>query len=191
MTIKDKDKNQIEIALEYGVDVLGRRIFLHGDVDEEIVGYAIRGLYLLADISEDPVELFICSYGGELDDAFALHDVTRTVRCPVHTIALGKCMSAAPILVACGAKGGRWASENTTFMLHDIALSVIEDNPANIAVYAELGKDYSRRYAKLMASYTEKNARHWTTLTSGKTDRYFGSEKALEWGVIDGIWSEK
>lgn len=190
MTIK-KDKDWIEIALEYGVDMAGRRIFLHGDVDEEIIGYAIRGLYLLSDISEAPVELFVCSYGGVIDDAFALHDVTRTVRCPVHTIALGKCMSAAPILVACGAKGHRWASENTTFMLHDVALSVIEDNPANIAVYAELGKNYSRRYAKLMASYTKKNARHWATLSSGKTDRFFSAEQALEWGMIDAVWSEK
>jgi len=190
MTTKDH-KDRVEIALEYGVDVRGRRIFLHGDVDEEIIGYAIRGLYLLSDISRDPVELFICSYGGMIDDAFALHDVTRTISCPVHTIALGKCMSAAPILVACGEPGHRWASENTTFMLHDVAMSVIEDNPANIAVYAELGKDYSRRYAKLMASYTSKNVRHWATLSGGKTDRFFGAEKALEWGMIDAVWSEK
>ena len=91
---------ELQAALEYGLDVKGRRIFLHGDVDERSIGAAIRGMYLLADLKNDPIELFIASYGGYVDEAFALHDVTRTIRVPVHTVALGKCQSAAPLLVA-------------------------------------------------------------------------------------------
>ena len=129
----------IEAALQHGVDVAGRRVFLHGYVDEGSIGVAIRGMYLLADLESSPIELFVSSYGGELDEAFALHDVTRTIRVPVPTVALGKCQSAAPLLVACGHPGYRWASENTVFMIHDASLDA-EGSPSYVLGHAEAVK---------------------------------------------------
>ena len=184
-------KAQIEAALEHGVDIAGRRIFLHGDVEEDTIGIAIRGMYLLADASEQPIELYVTSYGGELDEAFALHDVTRTIRAPVYTVALGKCMSAAPLLVACGQLGHRWASEHTTFMLHDATIDELEGTPAYIESQAAEGRRQMQVMAKLLGSYTKKKTTHWSRMFAGKVDRFFGAEDALEWGLIDGIWSEK
>lgn len=182
---------ELGAALDHGIDVTGRRIFLHGDVDEGTIGVAIRGMYLLADLKSAPIELFITSYGGYVDEAFALHDVTRTIRVPVHTVALGKCQSAAPLLVACGHPGERWASANTTFMMHDSTLDVSEGSPAYILGQAEHAKRQSTRFARLLASYTKKSAAHWASLGSGKMDRFFGAKEARNWGLIDEIWDEK
>jgi len=186
-------KAAIEAVLEYGIDIAGRRIFLHGGVDEETIGLAIRGLYMLGDMMpKEPVELYVSSYGGELDEAFALHDVTRTVTCPVTTVALGKCMSAAPMLVACGKKGHRFATENTMFMLHDATMTDMSDaRPVEVATYVSLTEAMMERYARLLARYTKKGVAHWRKIFSGKADTVFGVEEALDWGVIDSIWSEK
>lgn len=183
--------HRLEAALEHGVDISGRRIFLHGGVDEDTIGRAIRGLYLLADVNSNPIELYVSSYGGDLDEAFALHDVTRTIQAPIHTVALGKCMSAAPLLVACGASGHRYVAEHTTFMLHDASLDCGEGSPAYIASQAEMGKEAMRTYGKLLGKYTKKDARHWNRIFAGKVDRYFTAEQAVEWGLVDQVWSEK
>ena len=183
---------ELEAALEHGVDVKGRRIFLHGDVGEDTIALAIRGMYLLADLTDKHIELFVTSYGGELDEAFALHDVTRTICVPVHTVALGKCQSAAPLLVACGHRGQRWAAVHTTFMLHDAWMGSIEgENPANLQIAAEQAKQQMKRMAELLAKYSRKDKRHWTRLFASKTDRFFDAEQAQEWGIIDEIWDEK
>lgn len=183
---------QIEAALEHGVDIAGRRVFLHGGVDEDSIGKVVRGLYLLSDASSTlPIELYVTSYGGELDEAFALHDVTRTIKAPVHTVALGKCMSAAPLLVACGHRGNRWASEHTTFMLHDASLAVAEGSPSYVAAHAEVARQQMSRMAKLLGRYTRKDARHWARIFASKVDRFFTADEALDWGLIDNLWNEK
>ena len=192
MSTNNKMTDELTAALEKGIDIKGRRIFLHSAVDEDSIGLAIRAMYLLADMDPNKeIELFVCSYGGELDEAFALHDVTRTIKVPVHTVALGKCMSAAPLLVACGQKGYRWASEHTQFMLHDCALEPEEGSPVSITAHVEAAKAQMVRYAELLAKYTDKPKSHWTRMFSQRADRYFSAEEAQDWGLIDQIWSEK
>lgn len=181
----------LEACLEYGVDIQGRRIFFSGDVTEESVSNAVRGMYLLDNVSKDPIELFISSDGGSMEDAYTLHDVTRTIDCEVHTIALGKCMSAAPLLVACGTPGHRWAGENTTFMLHDATLDQLEGSAAYLDSIVQQEKVVSVHLSRLLASYTTKDARHWSTLWTKKGDTYFGTKEALEWGLIDQVWDQK
>ncbi len=183
-------KDRIEATLGYGVDVVGRRIFLHGDVDEDSIALAIRALYLMADLEDKPIELFVASYGGDIDEAFALHDVTRTVKVPVHTIALGMCMSAAPFLVACGQPGHRYASENCGFMLHTASFEA-EGPMLNIAGTAEAIRSRCERMDRLLAKYTTKPFSFWAKFSKSGVDHYFGAEQALEWGLIDHIWAEK
>lgn len=182
---------RIEAALEHGVDIQGRRVFLHGGVEEDTIGAAIRGLYLLSDVNLQPIELYVSSYGGDLDEAFALHDVTRTIKAPVHTVALGKCQSAAPLLVACGHKGHRYVSENTTFMLHDCELNVEEGSPSYVASHAAAAKAQMACLARLLARYSKKPTRHWAGMFAGKVDRFFDADQAVAWGLVDQVWSEK
>lgn len=181
---------EIRAALQDGVDITGRRIFLHGEINEERVSTAIRGLYLLAN-KKAPIELYVSSEGGDLDDMFVLHDVTRTVPAPVHTVALGKCMSSAVLLVACGEKGSRYASENTQFMLHGALISIAEESSRpHVQTVLQSTKARMDAYAVLMARYTNKSVAHWNRLLRGP-DKFFDAEAALEWGIVDHIWSEK
>lgn len=188
--MKHKDI-ELTFAIEKGVDLKNRRLFLHGDVEDN-VALIVRAMYFLNEESKAaPIELFISSYGGSVDDTFALHDVTRTLRAPVHTTALGKCMSAAPLLVACGHKGQRWATANTLFMLHDSKLEAEVVRPKQMAALAAIEEQRSEDYARLLTEYTKMPYRHWRRLSGSSVDRFFTAEKALEWGLIDAIWQEQ
>jgi len=188
--MNDNSKANIAAALEHGIDIEGRRIFLQGDVEADTIALAVRGLYLLADMADEPIDLYIASYGGDIDEAFQLHDVTRTISVPVHTTALGVCMSAAPFLVACGAKGQRYATPNVQFMLHTASLE-LDGQIAQAAGELEATKARCERMDRLLAKYTKMPYRHWAKFTRSATDHYFGADQALEWGIVDHIWSEK
>jgi ATP-dependent Clp endopeptidase proteolytic subunit ClpP len=186
-------KDHLEIYFEYGVDVSNRCIFMTNEVDHESIGHVVKGLYMMDNQNQkhDPIELRICSYGGNVYDMFALHDVTRTLKSPVHTMGMGKVMSAAVLLVACGKQGNRWAGENTSFMIHmpswDSEDQKLHDHRVDVK---EVERLWDRWY-KLMAAYTTKDSKFWRDLCNRRDDVFFDAQEAQEWGIIDHIWDEK
>lgn len=189
MTLRLTDERRF--AIETGIDFRGRRIWLHSGVEEEIIARVTTAIYLMDAASEDPVTLYVSSYGGDLDEAFGLHDVTRTVKSEVHTVALGKCMSAAPLLVACGHPGERCAAPNTTFMLHDCEIAPPEGSPRALKAHVEAAESAMGRLAELLERYSSKPKRHWATLFRRKDDVFFDAYQARDWGLVDYVWSEK
>lgn len=185
-------RDWIDVYFDYGVDTKNRCIFLTQDVDEESVGNVIKGMYLMEnEDSTKPIELRIMSYGGDVYNMFALHDTTRTLRSPIHTIGLGNVQSAAVLLIACGEKGQRWAGENTTFMVHVPSWSKDYTTQHNHAIDVKESERLWERWYNLMGVYTKKPYKFWRKLCDKKTDFYFDADQALEFGLIDNIWSEK
>jgi ATP-dependent Clp protease protease subunit len=182
----------IDALLDHGIDRKNRRIFFFDDVDDKPIGVVIKSLYLMdSENSDKPIELFVSSYGGSEYDMFGLYDAIQTIKSPVYTIAIGKCMSAAPLLVACGTKGHRYSTPNTWFMVHAGSVG-FEDKKYNelkndMAHFDEMGE----RWYKLMAENTSKPASFWESQCKMTGDKYFTPDKAIEWGLIDQIWSEK
>lgn len=184
------EKEQIETYFDKGVDIANRRVFLIGEIDDESIGNIVKALYLIDADSDKPCELFINSCGGNLTDTLALYDVINTMRCPVHTFAVGQCMSAAPLLLACGERGGRWVGENCLFMTHQSSSEVagkFSDLQATIDAVSKLDKSWLR----LVAHHTGKSERFWQAKCNKNHDLYFDAEKAIEWGLADNIWREK
>lgn len=75
------------------------------------------------DWEREPIKLFINTNGGNAYDAFALGDVIHKSKTPVHTIALGWCMSAGLWIFMHGHK--RLIGEHATLMFHDVATWVV------------------------------------------------------------------
>jgi len=186
-------KDWVGAYFDHGVDITNRFIFLTGEIDEHSSGNVIQGMYLMDQQNEkhDPIELRISSYGGDVYDMMGVHDVTRTLKSPVHTFGIGKIMSAATLLVACGEKGNRWCGPNTTFMVHVPWWGSNGENLNQHNGHLEHVKKFWERWYDLMAKYTNKPKSFWKKLCAKPHDAYFGAEEALEWGVIDNIWDEK
>jgi len=176
----------IDALFVYGVDKTNRRIFLFDDVDNMPIGLVIKGLYLMDTESKKPIELLVGSYGGCEYDMFALYDVIQTIESPVHTFAIGKCMSAAPLLVASGQKKYRSATENTCFMVHQ-GHGDVGGKMDEVKNDLEHWKELETRWCHLMEKHTKKPAAFWKQQCEKVGDRYFDAHQAKEWGLIDKI----
>jgi len=185
-------KDWIDAYFEYGIDVQNRRVFLIDDIEADSIGAAIKGLYLMEnDSKEKPIEVFVGSFGGSEYEMFALYDVLRTLQCPIHTIAIGKCMSAAPLLVAAGKPGQRWATPHTFFMVHQSWAELDAQRIDEMNIMFKHFSIMTERWYKLMAKHTNQTAAFWKKKCAKVGDSYFTADEALEWGLIDNIWDEK
>lgn len=184
------DKDWVEAYFENGVDVANRRIFV-GDIEAATIDSAIKGLYLMETESNiKPCEMFISSYGGTIYDALALYDIMNTLECPIYTFAYGKCMSAAPLLLAAGAPGHRWVAPHVAFMHHDWN-DEIEGKGAFIEAAIKHSQQISKTWTELLAKHSVKTFKWWDKKAKSAADFYFVADDAIEWGIADQMWVEK
>jgi ATP-dependent Clp protease protease subunit len=184
------DKDWVDAYFENGVDVANRRVFI-GDIDEVSVDFAIKGLYLMETKStNEPCEMFISSYGGTIYDALALYDIMNTLRCPIHTFAYGKCMSAAPLLLAAGVPGQRWVAPHVAFMHHDWSDDV-EGTGSQLEATIKHLEHVGNIWTRLLAKHSNKDFKWWQARAKKPADFFFSADDAIEWGIADMMWIEK
>jgi ATP-dependent Clp protease protease subunit len=172
---------------DYGLDPRRRRLFLYEDIDEISIGRFIQGLVILADENTDkPIEIIMSSCGGCEYEMLAAYDMMRSLS-DAHIIvkAVGKIMSAAPLILAAGDE--RVAYPNTQFMVHESWYALEERHNAAKVTVAHY-EAVTKLWAEKMAERTNLSAKQWLNLTekTGK-DKYFDAEQALKWGLIDKI----
>lgn len=185
-------KDWVDAYFDYGIDYSNRRLFLLDSIEEVPISKIIKGIYYLDSInSEKPIELFIGSNGGDLIELFGLYDVLNTTTCPIHTIAVGKCMSAAPLLVAAGKKGCRYTMENTTWMVHRLSIDLEEIQLTDLNIETALCNDIEKRWCNLMGKHCNVDSTVWKRFMQKKENIYFDSNRAIELGIVDYIWNEK
>jgi ATP-dependent Clp protease protease subunit len=184
------DKDWVDAYFDHGIDIANRRVFL-GDICSETVDDAIKGMYLMeTSDSTKPIELFISSYGGTIYDALALYDIMQTIKCPIHTFAYGKCMSAAPLLLAAGSPGHRWVAAHASFMHHDWA-SEVEGKGEFIKADIKHCEKLGRMWTELLANISNKTFKWWDDRGKRSADFFFSADEAIEWGLADSVWSER
>jgi ATP-dependent Clp protease protease subunit len=107
---------------------------LTGEIEYGNVSRAIQWLLYENHQHEKPphLTLYINSGGGDLYNAFALIDVMLGSEIPIWTVGVGSVMSAAIVILACGAKGHRYLGKHTGVMMHQFT-SMLEGKEHEIA----------------------------------------------------------
>lgn len=182
-------------VFEYGIDQRERRVFLQtflGQVSEEepfnAVEYVTRGLLLL-DRAAGPIELWVNSEGGVVEDALAIYDVIQGLSNEVRTVGHGQIMSAAVLLLACGT-GKRWVTENSVFMNHE-GTTDLPDSPRALQKIEIAHSDWlDEQWARLMGRHTRpKRAwKWWLNVTKTNPALYLDAQRMITHGVADAIW---
>tara|TARA_Y100000593_G_scaffold95018_1_gene198369 strand:+ start:22040 stop:22645 length:606 start_codon:yes stop_codon:yes gene_type:complete len=168
-----------------------RTIAMFGDVDEEKAGDMCMGLLMLTDFSEkdppyDPITFYLSTYGGSADEMFSIYDMMSVVKtkCEIHTIGLGKVMSAGTLLLAAGTKGQRKIGRHCRVMIHAVAagsageLHDIENEIKSIKHIQEL-------YISALSKETCMTKRTIQKLLDRKVNVYLTAEEAVEYGIAD------
>jgi ATP-dependent Clp protease protease subunit len=98
-----------------------RTIVISEDVSSKLTRRLIPQILWLDMQSHAPIRVFVNTPGGAADDGFAIHDMLKSIKSPVWTIAAGLTASAGTIIILAAPKERRVTLPNTRLMIHQPA----------------------------------------------------------------------
>ena len=171
-----------------------RVIGMFCDVHEEKVAEIIHAMLYLNEINklekkpEDrrPIEFYLSTYCGSADDMFALYDIMRTVRqeSEIHTLGLGKVMSAGVLLLAAGTKGKRRIAKNCRVMIHSVAAGN-HGNLQDLTNELEAISDLQKMYTNCLVAETNMSKSDIKEMLNRNVNVYLSAEEAVKLGIAD------
>jgi len=150
-------------------------------------------LYLNYESTTDPITMYINSSGtttaqgqsvGFETEAFAIADVMKYVRPPVHTVALGQAFGAAAMLLSQGKRGFRYALPNATILLNQ-PRSQAQGQASDIAIKAREVMHNRKTTCELIASACGKPVS--TVMDDCQRVKYLQPDEAVDYGLIDQV----
>lgn len=167
-----------------------RLVVLHGEVNEHSISNVIVQLLHLANQNHKPIHLVISTYGGSVDEMFSLYDTIKFLPCPVHTIALGKVMSAGVLLLASGVKGKRMIGSSARIMIHPISGGVL----GNVFEAMNEMKEFERLQSLMVSALmneTQMKKEEIDKLMKAGHDFFLTPAQAIQMGIVDKIIGDK
>jgi ATP-dependent Clp protease protease subunit len=162
-----------------------RIVILGSPIDDHLANLITAQLLHLE--SEDPkkdISLYINSPGGSATALLAIHDTMGYVKPDVSTICVGQAASAAAVLLACGARGKRFALPHARVLLHQ-PHGEVGGQAVDIDIHAREFLRQRRLVDEILAERTGQPLEK----VSRDTDRDFilTAEEAKRYGVIDEV----
>lgn len=184
-----------------------RTIGLIGDVTEEKASDVIYGLLALREsgirqelkdpldpnseiiVTCEPMEMIVSTYGGSAMDMFGIHDMMREVRedCEIHTVGVGKVMSAGVLILASGTKGKRRIGKNCRVMIHSV-IGGTHGPMHNLENEMDEIRWIQEKYIETLVAETDMTKRMVKKMLDRKVNIYLTAEQAVEYGIADEVF---
>ena len=173
-----------------------RIIGMFCDINEEKVAEIIHAILYLNEmnkIEEDadkklPIEFYLSTYGGSADDMFALYDLMRVVRreTEIHTVGLGKVMSAGVLILAAGTKGHRYIGKNCRLMIHSV-MGGNQGNLHDMLTEMDAIENLQQMFIECLVAETDLTESKIKKMLERKVNIYLSAEEAVKYGIADTI----
>ena len=133
-----------------------------------------------------PIDFYISTYGGCADDMFAIYDAMRQIReeTEIHTIGLGKVMSAGVLILAAGTKGHRQIGKYCRVMIHSVIAGSHGSLP-NLANEMEAIQQIQEDYIEALVFETKMTKEDIKNMLERKVNVYLSAEEAVKLGIAD------
>jgi ATP-dependent Clp endopeptidase proteolytic subunit ClpP len=170
-----------------------RVIGLFSDVAEDKVAELVHALLYLNELNrsskegtQKPIKFYLSTYGGSADDMFALYDVMRLVQSEtaIHTVGMGKVMSAGVLLLAAGTKGERRIGKHCRVMIHS-AMAGSHGSLPNLVNELEALQQLEEEYIDALVSETKMTKEEIKNMLERKVNVYLSAEEAVKLGIAD------
>lgn len=162
-----------------------RIIFLGSPIDDTIANLIISQLLFLE--AEDPdkdIYLYINSPGGVITSGMAIYDAMQFIRANVATICFGQAASMGALLLACGAKGKRYALPHARIMIHQ-PWGGMEGQASDIKIHAAEILRTKEELSQILERHTGQTLDKIRQDT--ERDYYMSPEEAIKYGLIDEV----
>jgi ATP-dependent Clp protease protease subunit len=137
--------------------------------------------------SEDPdkdINLYINSPGGHVYAGLAIYDTMHFIKPEIQTTCVGIAMSMGSLLLTGGTPGKRFALPNSRILIHQPS-GGFQGVASDIEIHAREALELRRRVDEIYAKHTNKSSE--LVHDDMDRDRFFTSEQAVEYGLIDGV----
>lgn len=167
-------------------ELLKQRIVVLGsEVNDEVANYiTAQLLYLEGQDREKDIWLYINSPGGSVTAGLAIYDTMQFINPDVGTICMGLSASMGQFLLSAGAPGKRYSLPHARIMMHQ-PLGGIGGQASDIAIQAEQLAHIKKLLAQKIADHTGQSLDQIEA--DSDRDRWFTSEEAKEYGIIDKV----
>jgi ATP-dependent Clp protease protease subunit len=169
-------------------------VSLYGDIDEENSRDVVHGMRIMEndfteEYEDNSFELLVSTNGGSALDMFSIYDTMRDIkeRGSIHTVGLGKVMSAGVLIMAAGTKGKRKIGKNCRVMIHGVA-SGYAGQIHSLENELEEIQWIQNQYIKALAAETDMTQKYIKNLISRKVNVYLTAEEAVEYGIADEVF---
>src|SRR5918993_1200917 len=165
-----------------------RIIFLGTAVDDQVANLIVAQLLHLE--SSDPdkdISIYINSPGGSIYSGLAIYDTMQFIKPDVSTICVGIAMSMGSLLLAGGAEGKRYSLPNSRILIHQPSAG-FEGQSSDIEIHAREILKVRKRVDEIYAKHTGQSEEQ--VHRDMERDRFFKSDEAVEYGLIDRVISE-
>lgn len=177
-------------------DFENRIILLYDEINSESSGYICENILKMIfedDLKEQseknavrkPIHIMINSPGGIVYDAFALINIIRAYKTPIYTYAVGKCQSAAMLVLVAGHY--RYAYPYSKMMIHQISANSNLIEIKKLKEYATHIQDDQNDIDNFIISRTKISSNLLKKIYNNVTDYYISPAEALELGCVDEI----
>ena len=162
-----------------------RIIFVTGQVEENMASLVCAQLlFLEAEDSKKDISMYINSPGGSVTAGLAMYDTMQYVKPDISTVSVGLSASAGSLLLMGGAKGKRYALPHAKIMIHQPS-GGYSGQATDIDIHAQEILKTKKRLNEIYVEHTGQDIE--TIQKNMERDKFFTSEEALEFGLIDKI----
>ncbi|MFI6503690.1 ATP-dependent Clp protease proteolytic subunit [Nonomuraea typhae] len=167
-----------------------RIIFLGTPIDDTSANDIMAQLLTLESIDTDQdIQLYINSPGGEFTAMTAIYDTMQFVRPDVRTVCIGEASSAAAVLLAAGAPGKRAALPHARVLLHQPATEGGRGQSSDLEIHAREILRMRDQQEQILARHTGRG--ELDIRRDIERDRIFTAEQARSYGLIDDIFASR
>ena len=166
-----------------------RIIFLSDEVNDATASLVVaQMLFLEAQDPDKDIAFYINSPGGSVTAGMAIYDTMNYIKCDVSTICIGMAASMGAFLLSSGTKGKRIALPNSEIMIHQ-PLGGARGQATDIKIQADLILRTRDNLNKILAENTGKPVD--VIARDTERDNYMTAQEALEYGLVDKIFSKR
>ena len=166
-----------------------RVVFLVGPVEDHMANLIVAQLlFLESENPEKDIHLYINSPGGVITSGLSILDTMRFIKPDVATMCIGQAASMGAVLLACGAKGKRYALPHARVMIHQ-PHGGAQGQASDIEIQAREILYMRERLNQILAETTGQPLEKISK--DVERDFFMSAEVAKEYGVIDDILNRR
>jgi ATP-dependent Clp protease protease subunit len=173
--------------MEFGINVAKRIVFLDGGIEPATLFRLKQQLDTILDTcnEEDPISIYINTYGGDAHAMFGIIDLIKTYPVKINTTAMGAAMSAGAWILMSGT-GIRAITKGSIIMFHEVQSS--HHGPSTkIESTVEHSRLLQDMTSELIYDRTNISKKAWIEMLKDKQEIFFNADECLKYDIVDKI----